>query len=138
MRACALLILLMGWVTAAYADERSASLSVELNTLSDVSGGCQITFLAENSVGADLESVVFETVLFDTRGAVKLLTLFDFGAIPADAPRVRQFVVPATRCGDLGRILINGVNTCTAPGLAEADCASGLTLKSRLDVELIG
>ncbi|MEO0829975.1 MAG: hypothetical protein AAFY03_05890 [Pseudomonadota bacterium] len=81
---------------------------------------------------------MFETVLFGTDGAVTLLTLFDFGSLPPARPRVRQFVIPGQECSALGRILINGVTTCSVPGQDDGACAAGLTVSSRTDVELIG
>lgn len=67
-----------------------------------------------------------------------LLTLFDFGALPAGRPRVRQFVVPGQECAALGSVLINGVVTCTAPGLEATACETGLSVSSRTNVDLIG
>lgn len=116
----------------------NAGISVELNTVGQVDGGCQLTFLTSSGYEQGVEQVVFETVLIDTNGAVTLLTLFDFGALPPARPRVRQFVIPGQECSALGRILINGVTTCSVPGLDESACAAGLTVSSRTDVELIG
>lgn len=113
-------------------------LSVELNTVAEASGGCQLTFVANTGFAEGVEKAVFETVLFDKAGAVNRLTLFDFGAIPAGRPRVRQFVIPDLACSNLGQILINGVNTCEAPGMKAAACAAGLSVTSRIEVELIG
>lgn len=115
-----------------------AGLALELNTLADAAGGCQITFVIENRHPVAIEQAVFETVLFDNAGTVNRLTLFDFGTLPAGRPRVRQFIIPDLACADLSRVLINGVNSCVAPELAAAACATGLTVKSRVDVEVIG
>lgn len=116
----------------------NARLSVELNTVSQVDAGCQLTFVASSEHPEGMESVVFETVLFETSGAVNRLTLFDFGAIPAGVPRVRQFVVPDLQCASLGRLLINGVSACSVPGLDEDACAEGLSVTSRTEVEVLG
>lgn len=126
--------------TFAHADERdvSAQISVELNTVGQVDAGCQLTFLTSSGYEQGVEKVVFETVLIDTDGAVTLLTLFDFGALPSSRPRVRQFVIPQQDCSALGRILINGVTTCSVPGLDDSACEASLTVSSRTVVELIG
>ncbi len=131
---------LMTLATNAHAEDTtpSAGISVELNTVGQVEAGCQLTFLTSSGYEQGIEQVVFETVLIDTDGAVTLLTLFDFGALPPARPRVRQFVIPGQECSALGRILINGVTTCSVPGKDDGVCAAGLTVSSRTDVELIG
>lgn len=116
----------------------NASISVELNTVGQVETGCQLTFLTSSGYEQGIENVVFETVLIDTDGAVMLMTLFDFGSLPPARPRVRQFVIPGQDCATLGRILINGVTSCSVSGLNESACEAGLTVSSRTDIELIG
>ena len=131
-------LLAMGATAQAQEGSAGARISVELNSVTQMEAGCQLTFVTETSAPNGVEQVVFETVLFDTNGGVRLLTLFDFGSIPATAPRVRQFVIPQTSCSALGRILINGVATCTAPGLPQTACASGLSVTSRVELEFLG
>ncbi|MGP1357286.1 hypothetical protein [Roseicyclus sp.] len=113
------------------------ALGIELNRVLQVEGACRLTFLAENGLGADLGQVVFETVLFTTDGAVERLTLLDLGALPAGRPRVREFDMGGLSCDALGRVLINGVDTCA--GAEASACAEGLSVESRVDgVEVIG
>jgi hypothetical protein len=124
--------------TGAAAEEEVHSLEVELNRAIAVEGACRLTFVATNWLGADLDQVVFETVLFTRDGAVERLTLIDLGGLPAGTPRVREFDMTGLECGALGRVLVNGVDTC-AGGVDDEACAGGLTLRSRLDeVEVIG
>jgi hypothetical protein len=120
------------------AAQEAPALHLELNDLSEVPGGCQISFLAANATGADLDAVVFEAVLIDGQGRVDRLTLFDFGALPAERPRVRQFVLPDIACADLGRILINGAHRCETGGAASPACGAALRPTTRTGVELAG
>lgn len=130
---------LVGFVgTAAAQEVAPAGIIVELNGVAQIDSGCQLTFVAASTHPEGVESVVFETVLFDSAGAVDRLTLFDFGQIPAGVPRVRQFLVPELSCAALDRLLINGVNACIVPGGEDAACAEGLTVKSRTEVEMLG
>lgn len=116
--------------TGALADERG--LMIELNALDPAEGGaCQMSFVIENTHPQDIPQAVFQAVLFDTSGRVDRLTLFDFGALPAGRPRVRQFVVPGLECAALSRVLFNGVETCA--GGDETACEAGLTLRSRVE-----
>jgi len=117
---------------------QGAHLSIELNAVDPVDDACRISFLIQNGHPFDIEQAVYEAVLFDSEGRVDRLTLFDFGTLPAARPRVRQFVVPGLACESLGRLLINGVETCTGPEVTGAACTKDLELQSRTDVEIIG
>jgi hypothetical protein len=121
-------------ISPAHAQETAGSLSLELNRIDPLEGACRLTFLAENGLGADLQTLSLETVLIDREGRVERLTLFEFGALPNGVPRVRQFDLAGLACESLGRVLINGVADCSAGD----GCAAGLDLSSRTDVELIG
>ncbi|WP_422054705.1 hypothetical protein [Shimia sp.] len=112
--------------------------SLELNSVQDVEGACRFTFLADNSTGTSIEKAVFETVIFDTEGAVMRLSLFDFRALPEGRPRVRQFDVPGMACDTIGQALINGTNSCIVNGAESGACSDGLTLTSRITMKLLG
>jgi hypothetical protein len=115
-----------------------ARLSVELNAAEDTGGGCRLTFLADNALGADLSSLVLETVLITREGLVERLTLLDFQSLPQGRTRVRQFDLPGLACADLGRVLFNAAATCTGAGLTPDSCMAGLRPGTRLDVEVTG
>ncbi|WP_372614617.1 hypothetical protein [Aquicoccus sp.] len=119
-------------------EDQGPGVRIELNSLDPVEGACRISFVIQNGHAHDIDNAVFEAVLFDAEGRVERLTLFDFGALPAARPRVRQFVVPGLACDGLGRVLINGSETCAGDGLPPGACMEGLELESRTDVELIG
>ncbi|WP_286193861.1 hypothetical protein [Tropicibacter sp. R16_0] len=123
--------------TEAIAEETSA-LSLELNSLQDVGSACRLTFLAKNTSGSEIDKAVFETVIFDRTGSVVSLKLFDFRTLPSGRPRVRQFDLSGMACQDVGQALINGTSTCLVNGMESDVCQNALTLKSRIDVELLG
>lgn len=114
------------------------AISIELNTLTDVEGGCRLSFLAQNALETDLDRLVLETVLFTKEGAVQTLTLFDFQSLPTGRPRVRQFDLAGASCDGLGNILINGVNQCVGGDLDANACADALKLQSRTENEVLG
>ena len=118
--------------------DESSRLSLELNAIQDIGGACRLTFLAQNLTKVTIDEVVFETVIFDTKGGVMSLSLFDFRDLPADRPRVRQFDLPGVTCDTLGQALINGASTCTVNGAESKVCDEALSLGSRLSVELLG
>ena len=122
----------------AAAEDAGPFLTVDLNAQATWEAGCLLTFLIDNAHPSEIESAVFETVLFDQAGQVDRLTLFDFGALPAGRPRVRQFQLDGLACEDLGKVLINGASTCRVDGKDSAICGQSLKLRSSTAAELIG
>jgi len=118
----------------AFAQEAGGGLSIELNRVDALEDACRLTFLAENTLGSNLEALSLETVLIDAQGRVERLTLFEFGALPDGLPRVRQFDIPGLACDGLGRVLINGVAECSVG----AACVERLEFSTRTDVEVVG
>lgn len=112
-------------------------IALELNGTDPIEAACALTFMVRNGLSEDIDKLVYETVLIDRDGRVDRLTLFDFGALPADRTRVRQFAVPDFACESLGRLLINGAETCTIAGAPSDLCEGALSLSSRIDVEVI-
>ena len=136
---CVLLVALLPSVSAAQSDEAPPSnIHLELNTLSDTETACRVTFVANNATGSEIDQAVYETVVFDSSGSVFALSLFDFRDLPEGRSRVRQFDVPGIVCSSIGRVLINGANTCTVDGADSSLCENSLSLSSRIAVELLG
>ncbi len=115
-----------------------SSLFLELNEVQDVGTACRLTFLVRNETGQAIDQSIFETVVFDSSGSVVSLSLFDFRELPADRPRVRQFELPDMVCGTVGKVLINGANSCLVEGVESEICDKYLSLNSRQAVELLG
>lgn len=121
------------------AQHAAPHLSLSLNTLQPTeAGGCRLTFVIRNGLGADIDSLVTEAVLFDAAGQVATLTLFDFGSLPAGRPRVRQFDLAGPSCDGIGEVLVNGIGTCEGADLTPGACLDGLRLSSETDVEVSG
>jgi hypothetical protein len=112
-------------------------LSLELNAVADQDSGCRITFVATNTLGADISALVVEAVIFTPDGLVDRLALLDFQTLPQTRPRVRQFDLPGLSCDRIGQVLINAVGTCTGTGtgagMEPATCAAAMTVSSRID-----
>ncbi len=119
-------------------DDAPSGVRVELNAVNETGAACRLTFVAENATGTGIVQAVYETVIFDSSGGVITLSLFDFRDLPLKRPRVRQFDVPGVACASVGRVLINGANTCTVEGEASALCERSLSVTSRIEVELLG
>ncbi|MEL6958093.1 MAG: hypothetical protein AAGL89_03955 [Pseudomonadota bacterium] len=137
-RLLAIMLAVSPFHAAADEADLAGKIAIELNTVSEDDGSCTLTFMVTNGHSVGIEKLVYETVLFDSAGAVNRLTLFDFGALPVGLPRVRQFSVPNLACGGLGRVLFNGLHTCETAGLEASACANGLVPTSRVDIEVLG
>ncbi len=137
-----LTVALFASVSAAQAQDGATdvapSLSIEFNALGQVEGACRLTFMVTNTMGADIDSVSLEAVIFTTQGTVDRLTIFDLGVLPNGRPRVRQFDVPGLACDAVGQVLVNGLASCTGGTLTPQDCLKSLSLSSRTDAELLG
>lgn len=128
------------WGAAVFADTPTPQkgIAIELNAADLVGEACRVTFVVTNQSQTPVDQAIYETVFFSTSGQVQLLTLFDFGALPAGVPRVRQFQLGDTACNKIGVILINGANTCKVDGQDAPLCANSLNTSSRLPIELKG
>lgn len=138
----AILMLVLGFAlaaTAAQAEDRGQpSLSIDLNALEQIDQACRLAFVATNATGTSIDALVLETVVFDTAGTVDRFALFDFKALPVGKTRVRQFDLPETQCSDIGRVLINGAESCKGPSLKGTECMDRLDLKSSSKTEIVG
>lgn len=111
-------------------------LGVELNSASDASGSCRLTFVANNATGNALEDLQLEMAVFDTGGAARLVT-FEFGALQEGRMRVLQFDLPEQRCAAVSLLHVNKVASCRSAGgtepPGEAPCEGALRLSTRVD-----
>ena len=115
------------------------ALSIELNDAAPGDqGGCRLTFVIQNGLGADLTNLSLETVVLTTEGQVERVTLFDFGELPAGRPRVRQFDLGGLDCESVGQVHTNHGCACEGTGTGADACMSALTLSSRTGIELAG
>lgn len=137
-----ILSLVLGLSVAATAasaqDQSQPSLAIDLNVLEQVEQACRLVFVASNKTGASIEQMSLETVLFDPKGTVDRFALFDFKDLPVGKTRVRQFDLPDTQCGSIGRILINGAASCKGPSFKGTECIEHLDLTSSSKTEIVG
>lgn len=119
-------------------DEEAPALTLELNTLTQLDSACRLTFYAGNYLGADIDHLSLEAVIFTTQAQVERLTLFDLGALPEGRPRVRQFDLPGLPCDTIGQVLVNAMSACEGEGLDPAICLEATVFSSLIDAELNG
>lgn len=114
---------------------KTAGLMISLNALESTDNGCKLTFLVENDLPADIESLQAEVALFDSEGVVDRLTMLDFLTLPEGKKRVRQFELPGASCDALGGLLLNDIKVCDAEGV---DCMGALETGSKADIPFDG
>jgi hypothetical protein len=111
----------------------AAPVSVELNKLETDGDSCKAYMVTDNDQDQALESLQLDLVMFDGDGIISKRLAVELGPLPASKTRVEVFRIEGTPCGDIHRILLNGVTRCgDAP-----DCAGQVSVSSRSDVEFV-
>ena len=110
--------------------QETPRLSITLAGAETTGDACRLSFLGQNELGADLTSLVLEAVIFTKTGAIERLLLLDFQDLPASKQRVRQFDLGSVDCADLGKVLINGAQSCD--GVDAGDCIARLQTRSNV------
>ena len=114
------------------ADERK--LAIELNAAQAVEKGCRVSFLIRNGMETEIGAAVFEVAVIGKDGLVSGLIRLDFGCLPVNKSRVRQFDLAGKGCGDVGRLLLNDVTECSGEGLTADVCLDALSVSARGDI----
>jgi len=137
--ACRLLFIgssiLLSWLSSpiVLAQEASGTLEIELNSMTDVSGGCRLSFVATNSLG-DLDKTALEIVEFDSNNLVNQVLVLDFGKLPNNKTRVIQFDV-AHACQSISRLLVNQIAECSGAAIDSNVCLKGLKTANRTTIK---
>lgn len=129
-------LLCLGGVTDSYAEDGSG-ITLELNKIEPVDNDCVLTFVVSSNLKADVSKLAYEFVVFDAEFRVQRMTVFDFRDIAAGKYRVRQFQLPNTNCGSLGRLLINDVSACKGDAVDPSQCVAGLKITNKTNTEFL-
>lgn len=111
---------------------QTGNFELELNSSADVPDACRLTFVATNNTGIALTKTGFEVAAFDASGVVSSLLVLEFGELPLNKTRVVQFDLPAMKCADLSRLLVNGQDSCESVDGAHDVCIKQLGASSRI------
>jgi hypothetical protein len=109
------------------------ALSLELNDLSPTDAGCRATFVAANTLDADIDRTALEMALFDRDGIIERIVMLEFADLTRGRTKVLQFVLDGLDCADLGRVLVNAASACEGPAERSA-CLDALVTSARPDV----
>ena len=128
--------LLLGFLllnSAAKAEE--GKIDVQSNDLQQAESGCRAVFVLHNGLAEALEALTFRIVAFDAKGSANLFLSLDVGAMPAGKTRVLRFDLGKdVACKDVGRLVLDGVTSCSGTGIDPDKCLNELNLSTRLSV----
>ncbi|MDN3516669.1 Tat pathway signal sequence domain protein [Aquisalimonas lutea] len=131
-----LLIALLTGLPAVVAAEDGA-ISVELNKLESQGDACRAYLVMENGTGEAFESLRLDLVMFDDNGIIAKRLAVETAPLAAGRTQVKVFGIGDVACGDIGRVLLNGVLACADAGGERDDCMGRLTTASKTDVPFI-
>lgn len=119
--------------TAGASAAETATLDMELNSLTTSENGCKVNFVMRNGLESAIDALSLEIVLFGNDGRIASILNLQVGELPLGKTRVKQFRFKS--CADISRILINTVNECRGAGLAPKKCSQKLKTTNRTKVQ---
>ncbi|WP_193183001.1 Tat pathway signal protein [Nisaea sediminum] len=124
-------------VSVSAADLSGKRLLVELNKMEPAGEDCRTTWVLNNGTGADLARLKLDIVAFDSDGIVARRVGAELGPIGTGHTRVKLFDLKSIECGNVRRMLMNGVLACEVEGAEAASleqCASSIETAARTTV----
>ncbi|MET3579628.1 hypothetical protein ABID19_002659 [Mesorhizobium robiniae] len=109
-------------------------LTLELNGAQPSDKGCRLTFVVNNTLGADLSKAAFEIALFNEAGVVDRLTVLDFKDLPAGKTKVTRFDLAGADCAKVSRVLINSATECAGTGIEPDACMRKLKTETKTGI----
>ncbi|RWQ34812.1 MAG: hypothetical protein E5Y88_29250 [Mesorhizobium sp.] len=109
-------------------------LTLELNGAQPSDKGCRLTFVVNNTLGADLSKAAFEIALFNEAGVVDRLTVLDFKDLPAGKTKVTRFDLAGADCTKVSRVLINSATECAGTGIEPDACMRKLKTETKTGI----
>lgn len=111
----------------------TASLDMELNSLTHSQSECTVSFVMRNNLASAIEALSLEIVLFGADGRISSLHNLKAGELPLKRTKVRQFRLK--NCQGVSRILINEVTECSGANLTPKLCSEKLKTSNKTKVE---
>lgn len=122
------------------ADKPKASsekpLSVELNKLEKLDGGCRAYVVVTNKSAVSYRTMQLDLVLFRSDGIIGRRLALELAPIPKEKRRVKLFDLDGVSCDDVGTFLINDIMECRSDDGPADDCLSKMAVTSRTNAKL--
>lgn len=122
---------------AGAADTRPAgqgdAIDIELNKLEDAEkNACRLYFVVDNGTPDPLKQLEIDVFLFDKEGVILRRAALSFPDVRPGRTKVVLFELADLVCGDVGRLLVNEVLTCTSADDKPIEgCADHVAVRSR-------
>lgn len=107
------------------------SVTIELNKLEVQDKSCRAYLVLENKSGAPFESLKLDLVMFDTQGVVAKRLAVEAAPLAARKTTLTAFDITDQNCGEIGRVLLNGVLSCRQAGAPRTDCIEDIATSAR-------
>lgn len=112
-------------------------ITLELNKLEGLDAACRAYILLTNKTKAAFSSLKLDLVMFDKDGIVARRVAVEAAPIVAGKTSLKVFDIQGLKCDGIGRVLLNGVMSCSGDGGPRADCIGLIAASSRAGVPLI-
>lgn len=120
----------LGWATVTQAMTKG-SVGVELNKLEPVGDACRAYLVLSNGTATAFTSLKLDLVMFDTSGIVQRRVAVETAPVAAGKTSLKVFDISGTACPAIGRVLLNGVLSCSGGKEKLDDCLSLVSVSSR-------
>ncbi len=133
------------WVAALFlcfgnangASAEAGGLAIELNKVEAAPSGCRLHFDVHNATALKFSVVSADLVFFDSDGVMSSRSLVSFGRLHPDKHHFYSLEFPDMDCGEVSRILVNGLRQCQHDGGESFDCLAALSTSHKGSIELV-
>jgi hypothetical protein len=113
--------------------EETASLDMELNSLTHAQKECTVNFVMRNNLASAIEALSLDIVLFNDDGRISSILNLKAGKLPLKKTKVRQFRLKD--CQGVSRILVNEVTECSGANLTPKSCSEKLKTSNKTKIQ---
>lgn len=110
-------------------------LRIELNKLEAMDSACRAYLLFENRSTGDFQSLKLDLVMFNPEGIINRRLAVEGGPLLAGKTSVKLFDIDGVSCDAVGRVLLNGVLSCSDAQGDRSDCLQIIDTASRSSAE---
>ena len=114
------------------APSAEGGVTVELNKLTQVDNACHAYVIVDNRTPEPLGELTVDVYMFDKAGVILRGLALQFTDLRPARATVVPFELPDLPCGDISRVLLNKVLTCTkADGSPVEGCGDSLAVSTK-------
>ncbi len=114
-------------------DATGTVVSIQLNKLEEVKGGCRAYFVLANKTQKPIKTLILDLILFRTDGVIGKRFFAEMAPLRAKSKKqVKLFALNGIKCSEVGSLLVNDAKECRHEDGVIDQCYS------RLEVSHIG